>query len=413
MSNPETEVEYRIKLHEKQLSIFNSTAKFQFAACGRRFGKNVVAWTKLLTKAMAKQGTYWWVASIYRELTPATETIREFTPKKFIVQKSERNNLIMYLKLPNGSDVYFHSGNTEDSLRGSKIRGCVIDEAGSFPENRWNEEIQPSLIDYDDSWMLAIGTPKKRNWFYTGYMKGQDREKYPDYESWQYSSYENTFEKGGFLNRKNIELIAGNLPELTRRQEIDAEFLTDEGSVFRPVYGGEYGAAEGGKRYVLGLDIARTLDWTVITAVDMNGQLRGMERFNQIDWETQLDKIKSFSKRFPGTIWLDATSMGGDQFYERMRKAQFHVRPFKFTGESKNKLVENLMLCFDEKRVTVPKIHPRFGEVMKNELESYTYTTTPTGRIQYNAPEGLHDDCVTSLALAAWGLFAKPSGYFI
>ncbi|MGA2683051.1 MAG: hypothetical protein ABSF44_14775 [Candidatus Bathyarchaeia archaeon] len=43
-----------------------------------------------------------------------------------------------------------------------------------------------------------------------------------------------------------------------------------------------------------------------------------------------------------------------------------------------------------------------------NELKLYGYKTTPSGNLQYGAPERYHDDCVTALALAAWQLQRTP-----
>jgi len=49
---------------------------------------------------------------------------------------------------------------------------------------------------------------------------------------------------------------------------------------------------------------------------------------------------------------------------------------------------------------------------MKLELEAYTYTILPTGNVRYGAPEGFHDDCPTSLRLAAWNRY-KQGNIFI
>ena len=50
---------------------------------------------------------------------------------------------------------------------------------------------------------------------------------------------------------------------------------------------------------------------------------------------------------------------------------------------------------------------------MKNELESYTYKILPTGNVRYGAPEGLHDDCPTSLMLAAWNRYKMGNVWMI
>jgi len=61
--------------------------------------------------------------------------------------------------------------------------------------------------------------------------------------------------------------------------------------------------------------------------------------------------------------------------------------------------VENLALQISEKTIRYPDIPE-----LLNELQIYTAEQLPSGNIRYGAPEGYHDDCVTSLALASWGL---------
>jgi len=42
--------------------------------------------------------------------------------------------------------------------------------------------------------------------------------------------------------------------------------------------------------------------------------------------------------------------------------------------------------------------------VLINELQSYEMERLPSGLMSYGAPDGLHDDCVMSLALAWHGV---------
>ena len=41
---------------------------------------------------------------------------------------------------------------------------------------------------------------------------------------------------------------------------------------------------------------------------------------------------------------------------------------------------------------------------------AYEYELTPSRNVRMNAPEGMHDDCVISLALATWG--ATGAGHY-
>ena len=46
----------------------------------------------------------------------------------------------------------------------------------------------------------------------------------------------------------------------------------------------------------MGVDLARLQDFTVIIVLDSDGNMVYMDRFNQIDWNVQKERIKSISK---------------------------------------------------------------------------------------------------------------------
>jgi len=75
------------------------------------------------------------------------------------------------------------------------------------------------------------------------------------------------------------------------------------------------------------------------------------------------------------------------------------IVPYKFTIQSKYDLVKNLVIMIKSKLVTIPNVR-----VLLDELASYSFELLPSGIIRYGAPDGMHDDCVTSLMLTAWAL---------
>jgi len=412
--------DFVFRLHPAQYEVYSDPHRFKVLSAGRRFGKTRLLWLCLLEDALENPGgLYWWVASIYKELIPASQTIRETTPVDLIAERSfERENVIRYLRLWNGSEIYFHSANTEDSLRGSGLDGLVVDEGGSFPGRRWDEELRPSLID-KSGWAMVAGTPKGRGWFYEMWLRGQDPVNHPEYKSWSYTSYENTLERGGYLRREEIDVLARELPDLVYRQEILAEFLKGGGDVFRDVYaciGGELGPPEPDRAYVVGVDLAKTTDWTVLVAMDDRGHVRGFRRFRQLDWGTVRREVKRFQQLYstyvPAPIVMD-TSGVGDPVYDELMNEGVLIRGYKFTNESKRRLVENLSLCIDQKRVTIPGTQTA-GRVtpdpevkpLVDELDAFTFTVLPSGTIRYEASPGKHDDCVIALGLAAWAVYS-------
>jgi len=70
---------------------------------------------------------------------------------------------------------------------------------------------------------------------------------------------------------------------------------------------------------------------------------------------------------------------------------------FKYSSSSKQQLMEGLQSAIHQRKVGFPE------GVITKELESFEYEYTRTG-VRFNAPTGMHDDCVNALALA-WAQF--------
>jgi hypothetical protein len=73
------------------------------------------------------------------------------------------------------------------------------------------------------------------------------------------------------------------------------------------------------------------------------------------------------------------------------------VAGYKFTNDSKKKLIEALMIAFEQARILILN-----EKVQTNELDIFEYKIGQSGTVHYSAPDGYHDDCVISLALAWW-----------
>ena len=67
----------------------------------------------------------------------------------------------------------------------------------------------------------------------------------------------------------------------------------------------------------------------------------------------------------------------------------------QFTNASKGNMVEALGLAFERGDI---RILP--DPVLVGELQAYEMERLPSGMTRYSAPDGMHDDCVMSLALA-------------
>jgi hypothetical protein len=211
-----------------------------------------------------------------------------------------------------------------------------------------------------------------------------------------------------FFPREEWESARRELPEIVFRQEYMAEFLEDSAGVFRGVEACTVDefchtaslAASVSHRVVIGLDLAKHSDWTVLVAIDaLTGACLDFERFNQIDWPFQKERIVAFVKRWRGgQLVMDATGIG-DPIYDDLCRVLPSVQPYRLTGPSKRELIQGLMVAIEQRDVT----WPRAWEILTGELKRYEYEMGPTGNVSYNAPSGYHDDSVIALALAVYG----------
>jgi hypothetical protein len=299
------------------------------------------------------------------------------------------------IRLKNGSIIEKRSAHKPDSLRGGTVDLLICDEAAFFSREAWYVLYPVTVVRRAE--VLLISTPFGRNWFWEEWLKGiPDTDGYrEDYESWQFPSTVNPA-----FPKDELERQRESLPESVFRREYLAEFVDSGLEVFPThlIQACTAGApARPGKWHVAGIDLAKYQDWTVVVVVDDNGYVRDCVRFQQLDWGTQKERIAAVLKKWNAVGWIDSTGVG-DPIYDDLRRAGLHVKPFRFTQQSKRQLVENLLVAMERGLVRFPPIPE-----LIHELSIFQRSATKDGSVHYQAPAGQHDDCVMALALAVWG----------
>jgi hypothetical protein len=367
------------------------------AFCGRRYGKTQAAVIKLVVAVLERPGLYFWIGLSWRSasLKRAERLLQGYCRQ---VWRTLGENPEKYIRIsdhemifPNGGMVWMRTADNPASLAGEGVMGAVLDEFSLMPEAVWTEFVAASLLDYG-GWALFTGVPKGLNWASRLWMAAKAR---PGWKAWQCSSYDNPT-----LNKEAIDELAAGLPERLRRQEIHAEVIDDSGAVFRGVAelatATEQSAPIAGHVYVGGVDWGRINDATVFTIVDatLNQQVY-MDRMTNIGYEAQVDRLTALNSRFrPTQILCEANSMGGP-LIERLQKDRLPVVAFTTTNSTKALIIDALTMAFEQQTI---RILP--DETLINELMAFESERLPSGLIRYGAPDGLHDDCCVSLALA-------------
>jgi hypothetical protein len=192
-------------------------------------------------------------------------------------------------------------------------------------------------------------------------------------------------------------------PERIFKQEYLAEFLEDEGAVFRKVEERAKASPQDkpieGHRYTFGVDWARDNDFTAIAVIDATiREMVHLERFNEISWSLQRGRLSALAAFWqPEVIWAEANSIGGPNI-EALQAEGLPVQSFTTTASSKGPLVESLALALEKGEIAILN-----DPVLVGELLAYSMERLPSGRWIYSAPAGLHDDTVIALALAWHG----------
>jgi hypothetical protein len=92
----------------------------------------------------------------------------------------------------------------------------------------------------------------------------------------------------------------------------------------------------------------------VLVAMDAEtGRCYEMERFNQLDWPIQKERILGFCQRYPGRLILDATGIG-DPIYDDLKRVYANIEGFKLTSSSKTELIQRLIVAVEQRRVCWP-----------------------------------------------------------
>jgi phage terminase large subunit-like protein len=367
---------------------------------GRRWGKTVLGGTTAV--ACASRGArVAWVVPTYKNGRPlwrwAELTVGPLkNARRVLVNKSERT-----MEFHGGGGLAVYSMDNPDSILGEAFHLVIVDEAARIAENVWTDAIMPTLADHGGR-AIFISTPKGKNWFWKEWIKGQEGR--PDVMSWQAPTAANPNPR----IQRAAELARGRVSERTYQQEWLAQFV-DDGSIFRGVQAAatsERAERVDGHTYVMGCDWGKYNDYTVLTVIDATDRrLVALDRFHQIDYTLQIGRVKALADRYLPDIIVAEKNSIGDPILERLYyEHNLPVKPFTTTNASKAKVIDALSLAFERGSLAILNDPTLIGE-----LQAYEAERLPGGLLRYNAPEGMHDDCVISLALAWHGaLWANP-----
>lgn len=393
--------------HEGQWRVHRSEARFRVVCCGTRWGKTTAAAYETIAMALEpKERAVGWIVGPTYDLAEKVwrEVVYLFHTRlpSLIVQHKEHEKLLRVLNLAAGEcEIRRKSADSPVSLLGEGLDWLTLDEAAQVKGDIWERYLLARLLDKRGR-AIIISTPKGKGWFYTAWRRGQQKEL--GYESWRSPTSENPI-----IDQEELELRRMGTPEIVWRQEYEAEFLEGAGQVFRNVRDlatGDWQAPVAGEDYVAGLDLAKTMDWTVLAIMNRSAEVVHVERFQRVDWDIQIGRIKAATERYNDCQVLVDSTGKGEPVFEAIVKAGVRARAYPFTHTSKQDLVNNLALMCEKRMVTLPRV--AIWPEGIDELESFQYSVLPSGTVKTGAPDGQHDDCAVAVMLAAWAHNDRP-----
>lgn len=364
---------------------------------GRRYGKSAIC-AYIALKEILQPNRHVWIVSPTYDLS---EKVFTYLVKWFSkVAPSQAPNIQSRpnpkIRCANGSWVECKSAENPASLLGEELDLVIVDEAARVSQRVYDAYVFPTTASRKGK-SIFISTPFGQNWFYTKFAWCKENTEIA--RAFQYRSIDNpTFPHEEWDRAKGI------LPSQVFQQEYEASFLPDAASVFRGVdeiiKDNCLRDSEVGHTYVMGVDLGKHEDFTVLTVIDRyTNNVVYFDRFNQIDYPFQRKRIEATAKRYNNArLIVDSTAVG-EPIREDLERMGLLVDDFRFTNQSKKELVEKLSIFIEQGQLTIPP-----NEDLINELHVFGYQLTDFRNIIYRAPQGLHDDCVMSLGLAVWGL---------
>lgn len=332
-----------------------------------------------------------WYEPVYKDTIENWDWIVS-TLRPITKDKSEQEKRI---ETTTGGVIEMWSLEDKDASRGRYYDYVTINEAAKIRhlEYSWNYVIRMILMDTQGS-ALICSTPRGYDFFHSLFVKGQDNQQ-NRWRSWQRASWDNPY-----LAREELEETKRTLPEITYRQEIMAEFITSDGMVFRRVHDAAVlepvDEPEGGHQYIAGVDIAAAVDYTVVSVMDAaSKEMVFMDRFNRVDYPVLIDRLAAAHDRWKlQTMVVEANGVG-QPVIDQMVARGLPIVPFTTTNATKQAIIQGLQSAFEHGEIKILN-----DPVLIGELLSFESRRTASGSFAYSAPEGQHDDCVMSLALA-------------
>ena len=214
----------KVTLHDAQMQIFKSSARFKIAACGRRFGKSYLAgWMLLIEALQSNSKDVAYIAPTFQMGKDIMWGILKDIGSQVIKSVHENTGVVT---LVNDRKIYVKGSDRPDTLRGQGYAFLVLDEYATMKPETWDVILRPTLADVKGK-ALFIGTPAGKNHFYKLWIDAKE-DKSGEWEAFSFNSTDNAF-----LDPEEIQAAKKTMSTQAFLQEFEASFQSFSGGVFK------------------------------------------------------------------------------------------------------------------------------------------------------------------------------------
>lgn len=205
-----------------------NSKRFWVHIAGRRTGKSYGAALLAFAKLLEPNQQVMVVAPNFTLSSIIWDYVTDLI-KKMELETETFNQKDRLVKLKNGSIFRLLSANNRDSLVGRAANLLIVDEAAIIPDDEYFlRDLRPALSTFPNSRCLWISTPRgKGNYLYNYFLRGQDKENYPDWGSAIYSWRSNPM-----LSEKDINEARATMTKALFMQEYECAWTTTEAQIY-------------------------------------------------------------------------------------------------------------------------------------------------------------------------------------
>lgn len=389
------------KPFEYQKRLLRDPSKRIVACMGRQTGKSTTIAAKAIWFACTHPNTTTLIVSAtLRQSMLMMDKILSFIEGSILKRELSYKSRTR-IRFRNGSWIIaLPCGRYGHTLRGHTAHLVILDEAAFIPEEVISNVVLP-MVSTTNGYVWMLSTPwDKDHIFYRAFS---------DAKGW--SVYHLPSSVNPLISKEFLEEQRRLIGEERYLMEYEACFIDDARSFYpmtliRPcledyqltLEGEVYGGYDPGGRedYAAFVCVRREGDGLRVCYIDAKLGLTYSEFTALI---ASLKSRASFAK-----ICVDETGLGGP-VVEHLRELGLPCEGIKLTESSKERVLGNLKLLLEQRRITLP-----FDNMLIQHLNAVEFEVTRSGGLRFTHRQGTHDDLAYALALACWAARCESRG---